>query len=158
MENSFYYNTKSIRFIKILNRVLIAFLIIIVILVFTINMNDTVSFKEGQIFSDTPQLKINAPNEVKVLKVQVKEGQEVQKGDTLFVLENKKTKSDYDILHTNLIGMKNKINIIDKLISNTINRKNSLKQLLEIQSRIYITDRKKAEQEINSLNSKINTH
>lgn len=156
MENSFYYNTKSIRFIKILNRVLIAFLIIIVILVFTINMNDTVSFKEGQIFSDNPQLKINAPNEVKVLKVQVKEGQEVQKGDTLFVLENKKTKSDYDILHTNLIGMKNKINIIDKLISNTINRKNSLKQLLEIQSRIYITDRKKAEQEINSLNSKIN--
>ncbi len=146
MENSFYYNTKSIRFIKILNRVLIAFLIIIVILVFTINMNDTVSFKEGQIFSDTPQLKINAPNEVKVLKVQVKEGQEVQKGDTLFVLENKKTKSDYDILHTNLIGMKNKINIIDKLISNTINRKNSLKQLLEIQSKIYITDRKKAEQ------------
>ena len=146
MENSFYYNTKSIRFIKILNRVLIAFLIIIVILVFTINMNDTVSFKEGQIFSDTPQLKINAPNEVKVLKVQVKEGQEVQKGDTLFVLENKKTKSDYDILNTNLIGMKNKINIIDKLISNTINRKNSLKQLLEIQSKIYITDRKKAEQ------------
>lgn len=146
MENSFYYNTKSIRFIKILNRVLIAFLIIIVILVFTINMNDTVSFKEGQIFSDNPQLKINAPNEVKVLKVQVKEGQEVQKGDTLFVLENKKTKSDYDILNTNLIGMKNKINIIDKLISNTINRKNSLKQLLEIQSRIYITDRKKAEQ------------
>ena len=146
MENSFYYNTKSIRFIKILNRVLIAFLIIIVILVFTINMNDTVSFKEGQIFSDTPQLKINAPNEVKVLKVLVKEGQEVQKGDTLFVLENKKTKSDYDILNTNLIGMKNKINIIDKLISNTINRKNSLKQLLEIQSKIYITDRKKAEQ------------
>ena len=146
MENSFYYNTKSIRFIKILNRVLIAFLIIIVILVFTINMNDTVSFKEGQIFSDNPQLKINAPNEVKVLKVLVKEGQEVQKGDTLFVLENKKTKSDYDILHTNLIGMKNKINIIDKLISNTINRKNSLKQLLEIQSKIYITDRKKAEQ------------
>ena len=150
MENSFYYNTKSIRFIKILNRVLIAFLIIIVILVFTINMNDTVSFKEGQIFSDTPQLKINAPNEVKVLKVQVKEGQEVQKGDTLFVLENKKTKSDYDILHTNLIGMKNKINIIDKLISNTINRKNSLKQLLEIQSRIYITTRKKAKKKINS--------
>mgnify|MGYP000990224760 FL=1 len=106
MENSFYYNTKSIRFIKILNRVLIAFLIIIVILVFTINMNDTVSFKEGQIFSDTPQLKINAPNEVKVLKVLVKEGQEVQKGDKLFVFENKKNKSDYEILNTNIIGMK----------------------------------------------------
>ena len=156
MENSFYYNTKSIRFIKILNRVLIAFLIIIVFLIFTIKMNDTVSFKEGQIFSDTPQLKINAPNEVKVLKVRVKEGQEVQKGDTLFVLENKKTKSDYDILNTNVSGMKNKINIIDKLIFNTINRKNSLKQLLEIQSKIYKTDRKKVEQEISSLNTKIN--
>jgi multidrug resistance efflux pump len=156
MENSLYYNTKSIRFIKILNRILVAFLLITIILIFTIKMNDTVSFKEGQIFSDTPQLKINAPNEAKVIKVLVKEGQEIKKGDTLFLLENKKTKSDFEILNIGVAGMKHKINIIHKLIQNTRNRKNSLKQLLHIQSNIYQTDRRKAEQEISSLNNKIN--
>lgn len=156
MENSNFYNTKSINFIKILNKILVAFLVISIILIFTLNINDTVSFKEGQIFSDTPQLKINAPNEVRVLKVLVKEGQEVKKGDTLFVLENKKTKSDYDVLNTDVASMEHKINIINKLIENTLDRKKSLIQLLKIQSKIYSTDRKKTELEISSLNNKIN--
>lgn len=156
MENSNFYNTKSINFIKILNKILIAFLVISIILIFTLNINDTVSFKEGQIFSDTPQLKINAPNEVRVLKVLVKEGQEVKKGDTLFVLENKKTKSDYDVLNTDVASMEHKINIINKLIENTLDRKKSLIQLLKIQSKIYSTDRKKTAMEISSLNNKIN--
>ena len=156
MENSNFYNTKSINFIKILNKILIAFLVISIILIFTLNINDTVSFKEGQIFSDTPQLKINAPNEVRVLKVLVKEGQEVKKGDTLFVLENKKTKSDYDVLNTDVASMEHKINIINKLIENTLDRKKSLIQLLKIQSKIYSTDRKKTALEISSLNNKIN--
>lgn len=156
MENSFYYNTSAINFIKVLYRMFIAFLVIILILIFTLEMNDAVKFKEGQIFSDTPQLKINAPNEVKVLKVLVKEGQEVKKGDTLFVLENKKTKSEYDVANMDVEMMKNKIEIINKLIASTKERKNSLSQLLGIQSNIYRTDRKKAENEIKSLNNKIN--
>ena len=156
MENSTYYNTKSINFIKVLNRILVAFLIIVVILIFALRLNDTVSFKEGQIFSDTPQLKISAPNDVKILKVLVKEGQEVNKSDTLFILENKKTKSDYEVLNTDVASMENKIEIIDKLVANTVDRKNSLLQLLLIQSNIYKTDRKKTAQEISLLNNKIN--
>jgi len=156
MENSNYYNTKSINFIKILNKILVTFLVISIVLIFALNINDTVNFKEGQIFSDTPQLKINAPNEVKVLSVLVKEGQEVSKGDTLFVLENKKTKSDYDVLNTNASSMENKIGVINKLIANTEDRKRALIQLLSIQSNIYKTDRKKTALEISSLNNKIN--
>ena len=156
MENSTYYNTRSINFIKVLHRILVAFLIIVVVLIFALRLNDTVSFKEGQIFSDTPQLKINAPNEVKVLKVAVKEGQEVKKGDTIFVLENKKTKSDYEILNTDVTSMENKIVIIRKLIANTVERKKALAHLLRIQSKIYKTDRKKAAQQIQWLNNKLN--
>ncbi len=156
MENSMYYNTKSINFIKVLNKILISFLIITVVLLFALSINDSVNFKDGQIFSDTPQLKINAPNEVKVVKVFVKEGQEVKKGDTLFVLENKKTKSDYEVLNTDVGSMENKILIIKQLIANTVERKKSLIQLLNIQSNIYKTDRKKTALEISSLNNKIN--
>lgn len=156
MDNSTYYNTKSINFIKILNRILVGFLIIVIVLIFALRMNDTVSFKEGQIFSDTPQLKINAPNEVKIIKVLTKEGQEVSKGDTLFVLENKKTSSEFNVLNTDVASMENKIKIINRLIQNTIERKKSLQQLLYIQSNIYKTDRKKTALEITSLNNKIN--
>lgn len=156
MENSTYYNTRSINFIKILNKILVAFLIVVVVLIFALRLNDTVSFKEGQIYSDTPQLKINAPNEVKVLKVAVKEGQDVKKGDTLFVLENKKTQSDYDVLNTDLESKTRKIEIIKKLIANTADRKASLSQLLRIQSGIYKTDRKKTALEIEALNNKLN--
>ncbi len=130
-------------------------MLITLLLIFTLRINDTVTFREGQIFSDTPQLKINAPNDVKVLRILVKEGQEVKIGDTLFVLENKKTKSDFEILNIDVAAMKNKIKIIQKLIENTKNRRDFLNQLLEIQSNIYQTDRKKAEQEIASLNNKI---
>lgn len=155
MENSTYYNTKSINFIKTLHRILVAFLIIVVVLIFALRLNDTVNFKEGQIFSDTPQLKVTAPNDVKILKVLAREGQEVKKGDTLFVLENKKTKSDYEVLNTDVASMQNKIEIINKLIANTIDRKNSLTQLLNIHANIYKTDRKKTAQEINLINNKI---
>lgn len=155
MENSFYYNTNAINFIKILFRIFIGFLVIIILLIFTLEMNDSVKFKEGQIYSDTPQLKINAPNEVKILKILVKEGQEVKKGDTLFILENKKTKSEYDVANMDVATMHNKINIIRKLIASTQERKNSLQQLLGIQSKIYNTDRKKVENEISSINNKI---
>jgi len=156
MENSTFYNTKSINFIKTLHRILVAFLIIVVILIFALRLNDTVSFKEGQIFSDTPQLKIAAPNDVKIIQVKVKEGQEVKKGDTLFILENKKTKSDFDVLNTDVAAKEHKIEIINKLIANTIDRKKSLQHLLRIQSKIYTTDRKKSAQEIAYLNNKIN--
>lgn len=155
MENSTFYNTKSINFIKILNKILVGFLIIVVVLIFALRLNDTVSFKDGQIYSDTPQIKINTPNDVKVLKVAVKEGQQVRKGDTLFVLDNKKTLSDYNVLSTDLASKQNKVKIFKKLISNTIERKNALTRLLSIQAGIYKTDRSKAAAEIEALNNKL---
>jgi multidrug resistance efflux pump len=156
MENFSFYNTNSINFIKILNRFLVVFVAIAILMICVLNLNDTVKFKEGNIYSDTPQLKINAPNEVRVLRVAVKEGQEVKKGDTLFVLENKKTEADFNVLTTDIQSMEQKVKIIKVLISNTQERKKALQQLLQIQSNIYATDRKKTEQDIRLLNNKIN--
>ena len=114
MENSFYYDTGAINFIKILFRIFIAFIIIGCILIFTLELNDTVKFKEGQIYSDTPQLKINAPNEAKLLKTLVKEGQNIKKGDTIFILENKRTKSDFEVATMSIKMLENKIKIINQ--------------------------------------------
>lgn len=155
MENSWLYNTHSIRFIKIINRFLLIFLLIVALLFFFLKINDSVEFKEGIIYSDNPQLKINTPNEVKVLKSFVNEGKEVKKGDTLFILENLKTKADYNIANLDVVTLKEKIGIINKLIQSAEQKKASLKQLMVIQSSIYSIDKKKAEQEIATLNKKI---
>ena len=137
-------------------RIFLAIIFLILLLVFTLQMNDSVKFTEGHIYSDTPQLKIIAPNEVKILKVFVKEGQEIKKGDTLFVFENKKIKSDFDVANIDVKMMQNKITILFKLITSTQERKKSLQQLLAIQSNIYYTDREKVKNEITSINKKIN--
>jgi multidrug resistance efflux pump len=155
MDNSFYYDTGAINFIKILFRIFLGFIIIVFILIFTLELNDTVKFKEGQIYSDTPQLKIIAPNEAKVIKTLVKEGQEVKQGDTLFILENKREKTDFEVINMSIKMLTNKTQIINQLINSSKERKNSLEQLLQIQSKIYNTDRKKADQEIIALNNQI---
>jgi multidrug resistance efflux pump len=155
MENSVFYNTKSINFIKILFRFCLVFLLITILFIIFFNINDTVSFQEGLIYSDNPQEKIIAPNEVRIVKINVKEGQEVKKGDTLFVLENIRTKVDYDVATLDVNTLRSKINIIKKLIASSENKKSYLQQLINIQSNIYSTDREKTDQEIQSLNNKI---
>ena len=65
MENSTFYNTRSINFIKILNKILVAFLIVVLVLIFALRLNDTVSFKEGQIYSNT----VYAPKGAAVLGI-----------------------------------------------------------------------------------------
>lgn len=156
MENSVYYNTKAINFIRILCYILLSFVALVLILIFALSINDTVPFSNGEIYSTTPQMRITAPNEVRVMKVAVREGSHVKKGDTLFVLENKRVQSDYEILRTDIAAMENKIVIIRKMIDNSVNRRQSLKQLLKIQDNIYKTGRDKAAQEIKLLNDKIN--
>jgi multidrug resistance efflux pump len=126
----------------------------ILLLVF-LKINDTVEFKEGIIYSNNPQLRINTPDEVKVLKIFAKEGQEVKKGDTLFILENIRTQTDYDIAASDIIVLQSKITIIQDIIKNATQKKETIKQLIEIQSNIYKTDKKKTEQEISSINKKL---
>lgn len=125
-------------------------------MLFAFKLNDSVKFKEGQIYSDTPQLKIIAPNEARIIKTKFKEGQDIKKGDTLFILDNKRTQSDFQVANVSIKMLENKIGIINKLIKSSLERKRSIEQLLTIQSKIYNTDKRKTQQEILALNTKIN--
>lgn len=155
MEHLIQYDSKSIQYIKILFRIFLGFLFVTIAFLFLLKMNDTVPFNEGLIYSNNPQIKINAPNEVRILKVNAKEGQTVAKGDTLLVLENLQTKTDLNIANLSVKTMRQKINSIKALIATASEQKAAIRQLIAIQSNIYSTDKKKTEQEINNLNSKI---
>ncbi|MBE7170789.1 MAG: HlyD family efflux transporter periplasmic adaptor subunit [Williamsia sp.] len=60
----------------------------VIVLLFTLRINDTVPIKEGEILSANPQSDYKAPFEARLVKVLVREGQHVQAGDTLVVLDN----------------------------------------------------------------------
>lgn len=155
MDNSILYKTSAIRFIRIIFIFSVTLLTILTGLLFLLNMNDTVSFKEGQIYSDNPQIKVTTPNEVRIIAINVKEGQEIRKGDTLFVLENLRTKTDFDVANLDIETMQHKINFIDKMMKSANEKKAAMMQLIKIQSNIYKTDRKKSMQQIATLNNKI---
>ena len=155
MENSILYDTKSIRFIKIIFRITLFFTIVGISLLFLLQINDSIKFNEGSIYSNNPQVKINAPNEVKILKINVAEGEEVKKGDTIFELENLKTQADFDIVNLDVTTLEEKIKNCNMLINSSVQEKNAMQRLIAIQSNIFSTDKKKTEQEIKNLNSKI---
>lgn len=89
MEASNYYNMNGHRFITWFFRLILLLMFTAVILLFVFNINDTVSIKEGEIIASNPQSDYIAPFEAQLLKVKVSEGQKVQAGDTLLILENK---------------------------------------------------------------------
>lgn len=155
VSTDFLYQTNEIQFVKILFRFFLLFILIILFLLLFLRINDSVEFKEGIIYSNNPQLKINTPNEVKINKIFVKEGQKVRKGDTLFILENLKIKTDLDIAKLDVQSMNAKIGITKQLIDNAFLKKAAISKLINIQSNIHKIDRQKIEQEINSINNKI---
>lgn len=82
------YSLKTNRFIVWFFRLLLGFLILSLILLFTIRINDTVSFTQGEIVSQNPQLDMKAPFEAQLIKISVQEGQKIKTGDTLMVIYN----------------------------------------------------------------------
>lgn len=155
MENLFYSNEREIHFIRIIFYMLLAFTGLTLILLIVLPVNDAVVFKQGEIYSSNPQTKISNPTEATVRKVFVTEGQNVQKGDTLMILDNRKTIADYNSANFDINTIKKRIGILNDLLTNARNRKNVLEELQGIQEKIYRTDKGKTIRDIQSINKKI---
>ena len=83
------YNTNGHKYMIWFFRLIIVLIIAIAITRTVYDINDTVPIREGEIIAANPQSDYLAPFEAQLVKVNVSEGQEVQPGDTLMVLENK---------------------------------------------------------------------
>ena len=158
MENLVYHNSRQINFIKILFRFLLVFFIISLVLLFILKINDSVIFKEGEVYSTNPQTKITAPSEARVLRISVTEGQKIKKGDTLIILQNKKLTSEYNTTLQEVKTIDAKINIFQSLLNNTTNKKQALEQLGVIQSEIYSSDKDKSGKEAEAILNKLKVY
>lgn len=89
------YATKTHQFIKCFFVLLASFMIGSLIIVFAVRINDAVSFTEGEIVSQSPQLDMKAPYEAQLSKLFVYEGQKVKTGDTLMIIYNESNNRQY---------------------------------------------------------------
>ena len=152
MERLIEFESKSIRFIGIFYKILILFFTSLVISLIVIEINDTVQFEEGFIFSKSPQLNLKAPSETEIISIKVSLGQNVVKGDTLIVLQNKRTLTELDISGVEIENSEERIRIYSNLIEKAKEKKLSYENLLLIQEDIFITDSKILKQEIGKIN------
>jgi multidrug resistance efflux pump len=90
-------------------RLLLIFTIVVVVLLIVLKINETVSFKDGKIVAANPQADYIAPVESQVIKIAIREGQKVHKGDTLLLLQNpdllqqlEKTKTETQFLQSKI--------------------------------------------------------
>ncbi|WP_347173151.1 HlyD family secretion protein [Polaribacter uvawellassae] len=156
MENLLPYNAKEINFIKLFFKILVVFTVIGLVLFFTLPINDSVSFSNGEIISENPEIEYKSPFEAVLEKVYVKEGDKVKKGDTLAIINNgvidkdiNSTESEMKSLSGQLLSNKrNLVNLDNKIVfqRNEIN----------LNYRQYIISKGKTEKEIQSETSSVN--
>jgi multidrug resistance efflux pump len=82
------YNISSYNFMRWFFRLLLLFAITVIVLLFVLKINETVRIREGQVMAADPQVDYIAPFEAEVIRINVREGQAVKKGDTLMLLQN----------------------------------------------------------------------
>jgi multidrug resistance efflux pump len=96
MEKFNSYTIRSYDFAKWFFRIVLLIVITFAGLLFFLQINDTVRILQGEIISTNPQSDYKAPYESQLVKINVKEGQHVSRGDTLLVIQN----TEYANQHT----------------------------------------------------------
>src|SRR4028118_2186343 len=103
------YNIKGYNFTVWFFRIILLMMLTLIVLVFVLRINETISIKQGEIVAGNPQADYKAPFEGEVLKIHVKEGQHVKAGDTLITMKNldfreqqAKTKTEIEYLEKKL--------------------------------------------------------
>src|SRR4051794_22072374 len=81
----------------------------IIILVFVLKINETVTISEGQIVAANPQADYKAPFDAQIEKVYVKEGQAVKVGDTLLTMRNPDNVEQYTKIKSEIEYIQKKI-------------------------------------------------
>ncbi|HEY6977880.1 MAG TPA: HlyD family efflux transporter periplasmic adaptor subunit, partial [Chitinophagaceae bacterium] len=120
------YATWEHKYILWFFRFLAGFVLLIIVLLFTVHINDTVSFTEGEIISSNPQIDYKAPYESLLQKAPVKEGQKINPGDTLMVIYNEQVNSEYAKQKATKEYLEQKISSVQLLIAAVRKKKQSV--------------------------------
>jgi multidrug efflux pump subunit AcrA (membrane-fusion protein) len=136
------------RLIQLFAGLLLAFLVLSVGLLCLLHINDTVDFKEGQIYSRTPPAIVRTPTDVRVRRTLVREGDAVRKGDTLFVLENRRLQYDHRTARQDTASLIQKARVARRLLAYLTERQQVLMQQRTLHQQTFDTDWQQNEREL----------
>src|SRR5258705_137243 len=129
-------NFNEVYFIKMLFRILVAFVAMILICVATFNINDSVPFTTGEIIAEVPQIDYKAPFEAIPFKIFVEEGKTVKKGDTLMVLVNEQLRKDYRDAQSSFPSLQKVDTTITEFIYSAYRKVDNLKMERKLNSQV----------------------
>jgi multidrug efflux pump subunit AcrA (membrane-fusion protein) len=116
---------------------------VLIILLFVLKINDTVSFKEGEIIASNPKQEFKAPFEAKLLKIYVTEGQKVSKGDTLLTMKNEEISGILVKLNAEATYLEKKIASLNNLKAIIQEKKNNITAEKYLTEQKFELDRKR---------------
>jgi len=147
-------NFNELFFIKILFRILVAFLVLVVFCVATFNINDSVPFTTGEIIAEVPQIDYKAPFEAIPYKIFVEEGKAVKKGDTLMVLVNEQLRRDYQSATSSFPSLQKIDTTIAELIESTYSKIDNLKRQGQLNTQVHTSQKIRVTNELKSASQK----
>ena len=145
------YDSKEINFIKIFFRILIIFTVLIAICLIIIPINDSISFKFGEIVSNNPQLDYKAPFEAIPQKTFVTKGDEVKKGDTLMIIDNASLDKDFSTTKGEYVSLEQQDKTIDIDKLNIEEKIEFYIQEKALDSSKYIINKRKINNDLNGI-------
>ncbi len=134
------YNIRGYNFIAWFFRIILAMMVTLVVLVFFVQINETISVKQGEIVSGNLQADYKAPFEGTILKIHVKEGQQVNAGDTLLTMKNLDFREQQAKTKTEIEYLQKKIQSINVLQNAVEKKKGALDEAGDITSKKYQLD------------------
>jgi multidrug resistance efflux pump len=151
METSANYNIREKTLITWFFRMILGIAILLIVLLFTLKINDDVSFTEGEIIADNPQADFKAPFEARLVRIYVNEGQKIARGDTLMQIYSEEYNRQQVKLTAEIDYLKKKIQSIDILRTVIANKKDDIEKEKFLNEEKFQLDTKKIIADIGAL-------
>ena len=116
MEKFILQQPSAFKLIRFMFYLLFSVIVVIFVLTFTLNINDSVKIVRGELVSKNTPLRYLAQFEAKIANIRVSEGEKVHIGDTLIVLENKQLVAAYTKTAKDVLLMQENIAIYEQLL------------------------------------------
>ena len=116
------YSTREYKFTLWFFRILLVMAAVMVLLLFVLRINETVTINNGEIVSTNPQSDYKAPYEGQIVKVVAKEGQSVLAGDTLMLMKSLDYEQQLANIKTEIEYLQKKIQSLN-ILDDALNKK-----------------------------------
>ncbi|WP_162415845.1 HlyD family secretion protein [Cyclobacterium roseum] len=140
VSNNYSYSIREHKFTIWFFRSLIFITLMVLVLFFTIKINESVTISEGEIIAENPQKDLKAPFDGQLQAILTREGQSVDAGDTLVIIKNRELEAQKNQIENELAYLKARAKTISELRSSLRTKLNTYASSTRISSQKLALD------------------